>query len=304
MSTNHAVCYQKSICIYAVILDYLYSYSIGVDSLVIILDKGSNLGSEFDTYRDPETGITLDYGPLQDSGGGRGWPDDNATNSFFDYLGVRRLSIAERMPLDEEKQKATDAFLTMQSRKAAACNGNFESEEIYLDFETGTKFKSDLAENEVWNIPWFGIQELKKLVDKYKEYITNGFDLPMPVPEDLIRSLDNTISANPQFRSDLFALRQGCQGMLDPINQPMLYILKFCFQKWWDPMVELDIEALEKNIMNKTIYETPRPIFLSSIREVFDKIESKLNNKTLFEVTVRKIVPKAGHIDVHIHQND
>ncbi|KAB8288468.1 hypothetical protein EYC80_010133 [Monilinia laxa] len=151
---------------------------------VAVIDNQDRMGGHTNTYTDPVTGLTEDYGVIV-------------------YHNI-----------DLVKKYAARLNVTLAA--ADTSSGNT----IYADFRTG-------IENSTYSTANFtiGLALYVAQLQKYP-YVETGFDLPNPVPEDLLLSFgDFAIKYN--LGNDFVGfLANFAQGLGDLLSKPTLYVFK------------------------------------------------------------------------------
>ncbi|KAJ9139124.1 flavin-containing superfamily amine oxidase [Pleurostoma richardsiae] len=120
---------------------------------VAVVERKPALGGHVNTFFDPETGTTLDYGVI-------GFPNLTVLNNYFEYLGVSTSPLGGRF-------------------------GNAGS--LFADFAKDGKAVAIPA-----SIPWsdqtaagLALAEYGQQIGRFP-FLPNGFDLPTPIPDDLL----------------------------------------------------------------------------------------------------------------------
>ncbi|KAF7898098.1 hypothetical protein EAF00_004544 [Botryotinia globosa] len=153
---------------------------------VAVIDNKSRMGGHTETYTDPATGISDDYGVI-----------------IFHNIEL-------------VKNYAARLNITL----AAADTTEYVKSSVYADFRTG-------LENSTFTTADFtaGLMLYMEQLAKYP-YLENGYDLPNPVPEDLLLTFGEfavKYNFGDQFLGFMFNF---AQGLGDLLSKPTLYVLK------------------------------------------------------------------------------
>lgn len=157
---------------------------------VAVIEKESRLGGHVNTYHDPVSGVVFDFG----------------------------VSIFENSSVVAEYFASLNVPLVAESLDPSST--------IYANFKTDGK-ATDIPDS----IPWSNqtalgeaLYEYASILEQYP-YLSNGYDLPTPVPEDLLLPWGDFIE-----KYDLSALAYVVflygQGSGDILAQPTLYATK------------------------------------------------------------------------------
>ncbi|KAJ8067551.1 hypothetical protein OCU04_004892 [Sclerotinia nivalis] len=151
---------------------------------VAVIDNQDHMGGHTDTYTDPKTGLTEDYG----------------------------VSIFHNVEIVKTYAARLNITLTVP--------GSSTLSTVYADFRTG-------LENSTYSTAGFttGLALYIAQLQKYP-YVENGFELPNPVPEDLLLTFgDFAIKYNlgNDFLGFLFSF---AEGLGDLLSKPTLYVFK------------------------------------------------------------------------------
>src|ERR1700753_3384805 len=174
-----------------------------------------------------------------------------------------------------------------------------EPEPEFFDFDRGKRMEMQ-PDGSPYGSSKGHVATWKKFKDRFKKYIDLGFDLFSPIPHELYENTANILLPDKSMWPQLMQLRDGCDGMNDPLYQPLVYTLKFCSGSPIDPYLE------------GFTYEGPdmrsvpwRPtVTFSSVREIIDTAERRLQNDIMLNTNVRQIIHTPTHVDVHIFNED
>ena len=145
---------------------------------VVVIEGQDRLGGHTQTYQDPKTGGTIDYGVVV-------WHNLDIVKNFFARLNVSLI---------------TETF---------AKTGTTQ----YMDFQTG-KLVPDYNPTD----PTAALGIYAEQLAKYP-YVELGFDLPYPVPDDLLLPFGDFVRK--YGLEDLMGLLFGfAQGLADILKQP------------------------------------------------------------------------------------
>lgn len=257
---------------------------------VALIEHTPFLGSSSPTYQDPETGLTLDYGPWQDSGGMYEFSiSDVMKKQVFDYIGFQNPQDEEYKMDRLERENSITEYISKQGLNDSAPNPE------YFDFFWGTKMALQpdgtpfgTAKRPVISLLW------KNLRDQYREIIDGGFDLPDPVPKDLLQQPLKLFESNGSW-TQLMNLWETCDGMSHYATQPILYSLKFCGKSLGEIMLDRWFLSASRRLGRWSI-----PV--RTIQDFFQPAALKLErgNDLFLNTRVRDIVHTDSHIDVHI----
>ncbi|QSZ36847.1 hypothetical protein DSL72_006730 [Monilinia vaccinii-corymbosi] len=155
---------------------------------VAVIDNHDRMGGHTNTYKDPTTGHTEDYGVMV----------------FHD--------------IDLVKQYAARLNVTL------ALNDRFNStaSTVYADFRTGIQNSTYSTSIDALTT---GFERYAAQLQKYP-YVETGFDLPSPVPEDLLLCFGDfaiKYQLGNEFVAFLFSF---AQGLGDFLSKPTLYVFK------------------------------------------------------------------------------
>jgi hypothetical protein len=146
---------------------------------VILIDREARLGGHVNTYTDPVTGVTVDYGVQT-------FCHSTATWDYFELLGIsgEAYSIA---PLTN----------------------------VFYDFSTGAPVTVQTASN---------FTAYAQQLDKYP-YLANSWDLPNPLPEDLVLPFRNFLTQY-HLSSMAYSIYFYSQGLTNFLHQSTINVFK------------------------------------------------------------------------------
>ncbi|TVY18911.1 Beta-cyclopiazonate dehydrogenase [Lachnellula arida] len=151
---------------------------------VVVIEGQDRLGGHTQTYTDPKTGGTIDYGVVV-------FHNLTIVKNYFARLNVSLI---------------TESFATSAVPQ-------------YMDFETGKLVSNYSAAN-----PAAALEIYYEQMAKYP-YVQLGFDLPYPVPDDLLMPFgDFVLKYGLQDLVEIVG--EFAQGYGDILKQPTLYIFK------------------------------------------------------------------------------
>ena len=153
---------------------------------VVVIEKNNRLGGHTHTYIDPATGIPADYGVMV-------FDDLPVVHNYFAHFNIPIMKMAQTGPPNQ----------------------------IAVDFRTGEAFTPSTPNA---GTP-AAIERHSALLDRYP-YLDDGFNLPDPVPDDLLLPFGE-FAAKYNLGDAVSTISLYCPGG-DYLNQPALYILK-CF---------------------------------------------------------------------------
>ncbi|KAI7184054.1 hypothetical protein D0869_13984 [Hortaea werneckii] len=152
-----------------------------------LIEREDRLGGHVNTYIDPVTNQTLDYGVVV-------WENVSIVRDYFGHLDV---------PLSD---------VTLGEAPVS----------LYANFANVSKIPPDaLASGNLTA----GFASYLAQLAKYP-YLTNGFNIPDPVPEDLLLPWGDFIRKY-DLGAIAFAVYSYNQGMGNVLAQPTLYVLKY-----------------------------------------------------------------------------
>ncbi|KAH9828001.1 Flavin-containing superfamily amine oxidase [Teratosphaeria destructans] len=158
---------------------------------VALIEKQGRLGGHVDTYVDPSTGATFDYGVVIFSGA------LDVVRNYFASFNIPTTKVNEQ--------------------------GSNTSTTIYTNFNEGTKIPANPQSN-LSSIATALETYLAQLA-KYP-YLESGYNLPSPVPSDLLLTWGEFVE---KYNLDAVAylLWQYLQGVGNILDQRALYVLKY-----------------------------------------------------------------------------
>ena len=155
------------------------------NNTVVVIEADPRLGGHTNTYTDPATNETVDYGVV----------------SFHNTTIVKDYFARFDIPL------ATASF---------ALPGQVNE---YVDFRTGQTVPGNVPANYSAALAAYGAQ-----LAKYP-YLETGFDLPYPVPADLLLPFGDFVTKY-NLQAAVGFLFQFAQGLGNLLEQPTLYVFK------------------------------------------------------------------------------
>lgn len=195
---------------------------------VALVEKLGKLGGNVNTYRDTESGQTLDIGVIV-------FENTSVVNDYFDYL---------KVPL------------------APFGSGGASAPSTYADFKTGKPVKaSPLNETK------FGeaLEIYGEQLAKYP-YLVNGFDLPSQIPSDLLLTWGQFIQKY-KLEAMAYELSEYLQGTRQYLDELALYILKYLNAGTLDSLINgyLTTKAHDNQNLYHAAHEKLDPnVFLNS----------------------------------------
>lgn len=153
---------------------------------VVVVEKEPRLGGDTNTYREPITNQTIDYGVVV-------FHNQNITKDYF-----RRLNVS---------YTTTSPF------------GSTGGETHYLDAQTGDPVNFTPPDPEP------GLKAYKAHLSNYSA-LEHGFFLPNPVPEDLLLPFGQFVAKYPAITDATYTIFNYGQGLGDFLSQPTLYVFK------------------------------------------------------------------------------
>jgi hypothetical protein len=155
---------------------------------VVVVEKEAVLGGHTNTYIDPVTNARINYGVQV-------WENIPVVTNYLSYLGVPLITVNE----------SSSPFV-----------------DDVADFSTGTVVpESSLPPTNLAA----AIQDYAAQLAKYP-YLDDGFDLPSPVPDDLLLQFGDFLS-NTKLQALASLAFQYSQGVGNILAQPTLYIMKY-----------------------------------------------------------------------------
>jgi hypothetical protein len=155
---------------------------------VVVVEKKAVLGGHTNTYIDPVTGAPVDYGVAV-------WEDIPVVQNYFAYLGVALTTVDTNAP---------SPFVT-----------------DFADFASSTIIPSSALPQ---GNPAAAFAMYLAQLAKYP-YLDDGFDLPSPIPDDLLLPFGDFIKKY-QLDGIAYIAFQYAQGTGNMLAQLTLYILK------------------------------------------------------------------------------
>ncbi|OCL01635.1 flavin-containing superfamily amine oxidase [Glonium stellatum] len=154
---------------------------------VAVVEKESVLGGHVNTYFDPVTGESFDYGVIS---------FDNITvvRNYFDHFGIKLAPLVYNAGPQQYADFANATFVSA----SALPQGNLTAALI-----------------------GYG-----KQLEKYPYLFTKGYDLPSPVPADLLLSYGDFINKY-NLQALAYTAFTFIQGVGNLLAQPTLYIMKY-----------------------------------------------------------------------------
>ena len=155
---------------------------------VAVIEAQGVLGGHTNTYTDPATNETVDYGVVE---------FDNTTivTNYFKRFGIP---------------------LTTTSN-----TGSASLKQIFVDFTTGKNVTGYVPSN-----PATGFAAYAGQLAKYPFLNTPGWDIPDPVPADLLIPFGDFVKKY-SIDSAVFTINEYAQGFGDILSIPTLYVLKY-----------------------------------------------------------------------------
>ncbi|KAL3424063.1 flavin-containing superfamily Amine oxidase [Phlyctema vagabunda] len=153
---------------------------------VVVIEKTGRLGGHTDTYTDPVTGVKVDYGVVV-------FHNETLVRDYFARFNI--------------------------SMVAAALDGTVPVTTLYYDLRTGT------LSSYVPGDPSAGLAAYGAELAKYP-YVETGFDLPDPVPQDLLLPFGDFAQKYSAIQSAVPLIFSFAQGLGDLLAQPTLYVFK------------------------------------------------------------------------------
>lgn len=187
---------------------------------VAVIERQPALGGHVDTFRDPVTNETFDYGVIS---------FDNITvvQDYFDYFDI---------PLAPVSYASSNSFYA-----------SFQSDGKIVQIPSSVPWSNETASG-------IALLSYGSLLDNYP-YLVNGFDLPDPVPEDLLISYGDFLD-----KYDLGALAyiafEYIQGVGNILAQPTLYVMKYFAQVTVNAILGNGVQFLTtENHDNQALYD-------------------------------------------------
>lgn len=155
---------------------------------VAVIEKQSVLGGHTNTYTDPDSGTKVDYGVVV-------FENTSTVTSYFSRFDIPLTS-------------GTGSFAT-------------NTTSIYVDFRTGELVPRYAPED-----PTAAFTAYAAELAKYPFLNEPGWNLPVPVPEDLLMPFGDFVSKY-GLGAAVQIINQYAQGFGDILTMPTLYLLKY-----------------------------------------------------------------------------
>ncbi|KAJ6110330.1 beta-cyclopiazonate dehydrogenase [Penicillium sp. IBT 16267x] len=153
---------------------------------IVLIEKEAILGGHTNTYQDPVTEQTVDYGVQV-------YHNQQLVKDFFD-----RLNVSWNIASLSFVSSATPQYLDPKTAKPV----NYTSPD-----------------------PTAGLQAYAQQLSQYPN-VELGFFLPDPVPEDLLLPFGKFVEKYPDIANATFLICNFGQGLGDILKQPTLYVFK------------------------------------------------------------------------------
>lgn len=187
---------------------------------VALIEKEPILGGQVNTYHDPISNKTVDFGVLVFS-------NITVVIDYFNYLDI---SVT---PLDEQSSKTSYA--------------DFRRDGKLLQIPNSVAWANESARTSA-------LISYSDILSAYP-YLANGFDLPDPVPQDLLLSWGSFLKKYKLDALAYFALNL-VEGFGNILDQPALYVMKWFGELTVDSLLGKGVVPLTtKNHDNQEIYE-------------------------------------------------
>ncbi|KAJ7850083.1 hypothetical protein B0H13DRAFT_2087591 [Mycena leptocephala] len=162
---------------------------------VFVIEKEDVLGGHTNTFHVPGTNTTFDYGVIQ-------FANISVVNDYFADMGVALVPFGGSSGGTTEYAKLNGGDATATTTVPSSVSWSNAT-------RVGLALQGYLAQS-----------------TKYAPFLTNGYDLPDPVPEELLLPWGTFVRKHgiEAFDYTLFSLLQGAGNML---AQPALYVLKY-----------------------------------------------------------------------------
>jgi hypothetical protein len=213
---------------------------------VVVLERKQRLGGHAETFRDPATGGTIDYGVIL-------LHDLPVVRDYFARLGVPLVP-------------------------AVAGGGSTAT----FDFRTGAPFTgapATPAEVQQALGAYFAI--LQQLKATYYD-LDSGFDLPLPVPPDLLLPFGDFV-VKFGLQAMVNTAFQFGQGIGDLLRMPTVYVMK------------LASAQLLTSVFANSFVHPP-----DGIAELYDRAADQLGNDVLFDAAVERVDRHRGGVTLHV----
>jgi hypothetical protein len=158
---------------------------------VTVVEKEAILGGHVNTYTDPVTGLTLDYGVII-------FDNISVVTNYFNYFDVPLGPIG-------------DLFVSTQ---------------LFADFTTGEAVSASIFPS--GNTTGAALLAYNDQLSKYP-FLINGYNLPFPVPADLLITWGDFLKKY-QLEGLAYTAFTFIQGVGNILAQPTLYIMKYFAQ--------------------------------------------------------------------------
>lgn len=215
---------------------------------VALIEKEGRLGGQVDTYLDPASGKTIDFGV-------KVFNNVSVVTSYFAYLDVQLAKFTSYAP----NQTLLYADLATASDIPAAkipSTGNFTE----------------------------GLLRYQKKLAEYP-YLDNGFDLPSPVPKDLLIPWGDFLK-----KYDLSSISEAVYGIVggpgNILAQPTLYVVK----NYNQAQIQ---SALQGSALTEA-YGDNQALYNSALARLGDGTNAFINS------TVTQVVRRAKHVQVEV----
>jgi len=213
---------------------------------VVVLERKQRLGGHAETFRDPATGHTIDYGVIV-------LHDLPVVRDYLARLGVPLVPVTAGGGL-------TASF----------------------DFRTGAPFTGAVdtpADVQQALGAYFGI--LQQLKATYYDLDT-GFDLPLPVPPDLLLPFgDFVVKFGLQAMVNI-AFQFG-QGLGDLLRMPTVYVMK-----------NVSAQVLSSVFANSFVHPP------NGVAEIYDRAADQLGDDALFDIAIERVDRHRGGVTLHV----
>lgn len=155
----------------------------------VVVEAQSGLGGHTNTYTDPTTNATIDYGVIE-------YDNTPIVTSYFGRFNIPLTTVSNSAPTSS-------------------------LQEYYVDFRTG-KNVTDYVPTD----PTAAFGAYAAQLAKYPFLNTPGWDLPNPVPADLLIPFGDFVK---KYKLDgaVFTINEYTQGFGDVLSIPTLYVLKY-----------------------------------------------------------------------------
>jgi NAD(P)-binding Rossmann-like domain len=158
---------------------------------VTVVEKEAVLGGHVNTYTDPATGVTLDYGVIS-------FDNISVVTNYFKYFDV---------PL-------------------GPIGGLYGGAGDFVDFTTGKAVSASVLPSS--NATSAALLAYNEQLSKYP-FLVNGYNLPSPVPEDFLITWGDFLKKY-ELNALAYTAFTFIEGVGNILAQPTLYILKYFAQ--------------------------------------------------------------------------